>query len=144
MAFFFIFLFALHCQKTRFQLRFFQHFSVEILSKYVSKTTPLFGSAHTTKTGCCFLLLFWHFFDTKMFNISFDTILTFFSTLRFLTFLSRPFRHIFDTLFLTKILSTVVPLGRSKKNFLFDFERYDLTNGKEWVFKIWWTFRHRS
>jgi hypothetical protein len=27
--------------------------------------------------------------------------------------------------------------GTMKKNFFFDFEPYDLTNGKEWVSKIW-------
>jgi hypothetical protein len=34
--------------------------------------------------------------------------------------------------------------GAMEINFLFDFERYDLANNKEWVCKIWWTCRHRS
>jgi hypothetical protein len=35
------------------------------------------------------------------------------------------------------------PLQRGK-NFLINFERYNLANNKEWVRKIWWTCRHRS
>jgi hypothetical protein len=33
-------------------------------------------------------------------------------------------------------------LGTVEKNFFFDFEPYDLANGKEWVSKIWWACRH--
>jgi hypothetical protein len=29
------------------------------------------------------------------------------------------------------------PLGRGEKNFFFNFECYDLTNGKEWECEIW-------
>jgi hypothetical protein len=34
--------------------------------------------------------------------------------------------------------------GIGEKNFLINFERYELTNGKEWVHKILWRCRHRS
>jgi hypothetical protein len=34
--------------------------------------------------------------------------------------------------------------GTVEKNFFFDFEPYDLTNGKESVSKIWWACRHTS
>ena len=40
--------------------------------------------------------------------------------------------------------NTAVPLGHSGKNFFFNFEPYDLPNGKEWVSKIWWACRHTS
>jgi hypothetical protein len=29
------------------------------------------------------------------------------------------------------------PFGKGKKNFFFNFECYDLANGKEWHYKIW-------
>jgi hypothetical protein len=32
---------------------------------------------------------------------------------------------------------TAVPLGQGKKNFFFNFECYDVANGKEWKCKIW-------
>jgi hypothetical protein len=48
MAFFSTFFFIVHYWKTQFQLSFFRHHSVEIVSKYVSKSTPLFSSAHST------------------------------------------------------------------------------------------------
>jgi hypothetical protein len=34
--------------------------------------------------------------------------------------------------------------GTVEKNFFFNFEPYDLPNGKEWVSKIWWACRHTS
>jgi hypothetical protein len=47
MALFSTFVFIVHCRKTQFQLSFFRYHSVEIVSKYVSKSTPLFGSVRT-------------------------------------------------------------------------------------------------
>jgi hypothetical protein len=48
MTFFSTFFFIVHYRKTQFQLSFFRHHSVEIVSKYVSKSTPLFSSAQST------------------------------------------------------------------------------------------------
>jgi hypothetical protein len=39
------------------------------------------------------------------------------------------------------LLST---FGPGDKNFLINFDRYNLANSKEWVCKIWWACRHRS
>jgi hypothetical protein len=36
------------------------------------------------------------------------------------------------------------PLDTGEKNLFFNFERYDLVNGKEWVSKTLWTCRHTS
>jgi hypothetical protein len=36
------------------------------------------------------------------------------------------------------------PSGIGKKYFFFNFECYDLTNGKEWSFEIWWASIHTS
>jgi hypothetical protein len=111
MTLFSTFVFTVYCRKTQFQLSFFRHHSVEIVSIYVSKSTPLFGSVSLSKWGVdfgnffdtfltlLFFISFRHHFDILLdalvFDIFSDIISTFFWMLWFLTFFPTLFRHSF-------------------------------------------------
>jgi hypothetical protein len=45
--------------------------------------------------------------------------------------------------FLLASKTLLSPLGTRKKNFSLNLEYYDFANGRDWVCKIWWTYRHR-